>query len=283
MNIDPSIYTKIRATLDNLPKAERRIGEYVLEHPNEVIRQSITEVAEECACAEATIFRFSKRLGLQGFQGLKIELASATSTPTLNIYEEVHENDSMLSVAQKIFASNMQSIQDTLSLLSAHDLETAVQLLAGANKIEFYGTGGSAILAMDGYHKFMRTGIPCIALTDPHLQVMSAALLKPSDTVVAISHSGTNKDIYETLNIARKHGAKIISLTDYNKTPIGKISDVCLVATSQETRYRTEAMAARFAQLSILDTLYTGVASRRQNDTISNLMKIREVIAKKRF
>lgn len=283
MNIDPSIYTKIRATLDNLPKAERRIGEYVLEHPNEVIRQSITEVAEECACAEATIFRFSRRLGLQGFQGLKIQLASETSIPTLNIHEDVHEGDSMLDVAQKVFAATMQSIQDTLSLLNTSDLEKAVRLIAEANKIEFYGTGGSAMLALDGYHKFMRTGIPCIALTDTHLQVTSAALLKPGDVVVAISHSGTNKDIHETLNIARQHGAKIISLTDYNKTPIGKISDVCLVATSQETRYRTESMAARFAQLSILDTLYTGVAIRRQHDTIANLVEIREVIAKKRF
>ncbi len=278
-----SIYTRIRAMAEKLPATEARIARYILEHPDEVIRQSITEIAETCGCAEATIFRLSKRLGLQGFQALKIALASETSEPSLGIHEEVHETDAILSVAEKIFRANIQSIEDTLSLLDAGLMEKAVSLISGARRLEFYGCGGSAMLAQDGYHKFMRTGIPCIAQTDSHFQVMSAALLGPQDVVIAISHSGTNKDIYEAVAIAASRGAKTISVTDYSKTPIGRISDVCLVATSRESRYRTESMAARFAQLSILDALYVAVAIRRQQETITNLAEIRKVIAKKRF
>lgn len=56
-------------------------------------------------------------------------------------------------------------------------MEQAVSALNEAKRIEFYGNGGSGIIAMDAYHKFMRTGISCIAHTDSHFQIMGAGLL----------------------------------------------------------------------------------------------------------
>ncbi|CAA7602678.1 Sugar isomerase (SIS) [Acididesulfobacillus acetoxydans] len=277
------VFSSLKALSNKFSITEQRIANYLLEHPHQFIRQSITEVAEACRCAEASIFRFSKRLGFDGFQALKIALASAAIEPTANIKEDVDEEDSLALIARKVFRANTNAIEDTLRLLDPASLEQAVELLAQARRVEFYGCGGSAVLALDAYHKFLRTGIQCSAVTDSHLQVMSAVLLNEKDLVVAISHSGTNKDVYEAVKEARDRGAKVISVTDYNKTPLGKMSTVCFVASSVESQFRTEAMAARFAQLSILDTLYVGVAMKREQETLENLAQIRRVIAKKRF
>ena len=62
-------------------------------------------------------------------------------------------------------------------MLNETALEQAVRALQEASRIEFYGNGGSGIIAMDAYHKFMRTGISCIAHTDSHFQIMGAGLL----------------------------------------------------------------------------------------------------------
>ncbi len=274
---------RLRGTVPSLTSAESRVAGYILENPDQIIHLSITELAEFAQTAEATIFRLCKRLGYGGYQAFKIALASDLVKPLQNIHQEITPEDSLSTIAAKVFHSNMEALQDTLKLVNEEQLEKAVQALDQANRLEFYGLGGSAPIAMDAYHKFIRVGIPCVALTDPHMQVISARLLPPGAVVLGISHSGSNKDIVESLKTARKAGAVTICLTNYPKSPVTKESDICLVSSSTESHYRSEAMASRIAQLSIIDTLFVGVSLRRQDVLLDNLQKIREVIALKRF
>lgn len=274
---------RLRGILPSLTSAESRVATYILENSDQIIHLSITELAELAKSAEATAFRLCKRLGYGGYQAFKIALASDLVKPLENIHQEITPGDNLSTIAAKVFHSNIEALQDTLTLVRDEILEKAVDALHKAERIEFYGLGGSAPIALDAFHKFMRVGIPCIALTDPHLQVISARLLKPGSVVFAISHSGSNRDIVESLAIARKAGAITICLTNYPKSPVTKQSDICLLSSSKESHYRSEAMSSRIAQLSIMDTLFVGVSLRRQDILLENLQKIREVIALKRF
>lgn len=103
----------------------------------------------------------------------------------------------------------------TLHLLNDAALEQAVKALQEANRIEFYGNGGSGIIATDAYHKFMRTGISCIAHTDSYFRIMGVGLLSKNSVVIGISHSGSNKGLLEALEVAKARGAKIIAITSY--------------------------------------------------------------------
>lgn len=274
---------RLRGILPSLTSAEARVANTILENPDQIIHLSITELAELAQSAEATIFRLCKRLGYGGYQAFKISLASDLVRPLANIHQEITPEDSLSTIAAKVFHSNIEALQDTLQLIHEESLDKAVQALHQAERIEFYGLGGSAPVAMDAYHKFVRVGIPCIALTDPHLQVISARLLNPRGVVFGISHSGSNKDIVESLRTAREAGAVTICLTNFPKSPVTKESDICLISSSRESYYRSEAMSSRIAQLSIMDTLFVGVSLLRQDILLDNLQKIREVIALKRF
>lgn len=274
---------RLRGILPALTSAEGRVANYILENSQQIIHLSITELAELAQCAEATIFRLCKRLGYGGYQAFKISLASEVVEPLANIHQEITPEDSLATIAAKVFHSNIEALQDTLKIINEKSLEQAVQALSQADRIEFYGLGGSAPVAMDAYHKFVRVGIPCIALTDPHLQVISARLLNPRSVVFGISHSGSNKDIVESLKAAREAGARTICLTNYSKSPVTKVSDIRLISSSKESYFRSEAMSSRIAQLSIIDTLFVGVSLLRQDIVLDNLQKIREVIALKRF
>lgn len=275
---------KIRAAYHGLSPKLQSIAAHILEHPRDVIHLSISQLAEETFCSEATIFRLCKLIGFAGYQDLKIALASdVTEKPMQNLHEEVSLDDDMMTVAHKVFQSNLVGITDTLHVLDPNLLEQAVQLLNGAQHIEFYGNGGSGLIAMDAYHKFMRTGIDCIAHTDSHFQVMSAGLLKENSVVVGISHSGSNKDILEAIRIAKNAGAKTIAITSYQKSPLSQIVDITLYTATRETCFRTEAMSSRLAQLCLIDTLYMGVSLLREEETVSNLKVIRKMISLKRL
>lgn len=280
----PSGLTRIRAAYQGLSPKFQAIASHILENPRDVVHLSISELAEVTHCAEATIFRLCRQLGYQGYQDLKIALArEVVDEPLQNIHEEVSKDDDMLTVAQKVFHANIVGINDTLQLLQADSLQQAVELLHHAKKTCFYALGGSAPIAEDAYHKFIRAGLNCITHSDTHLQAMTAVLLDEECVVVGISHSGSNKDILEAFQIAKRTGAKTIAITSYQKSPLAQLADVKLYTSTKETSFRTEAMSARIAQLCILDVLYIGLSLLRQEETLENLQKIREVISSKRM
>lgn len=279
----PNSFSRLRSMLASLSVKERLAACYMLENPEEVIHSSISELAEKSGVAEATIFRLCKRLGYKGYQAFKIALARDIVRPIENIHEEITNEDNMVHIARKIFSSSMEAMKDTLALLEHEPLELAVEYLAGAKKIDFYGSGGSGIIALDAYHKFIRTGIQVMAHTDSHLQLMSASLLDKDCVAVGISHSGSNIDVVEAIQVARERGAKTIGISSTMKSPLTRAVELSLYTTSRETLFRSEAMASRLVQLSVMDVLYVGVAARKQGVTLENLQKIRESIAIKRY
>ncbi len=273
----------IRASFPSLSDKERVIANYIIEHPEKIIHLSINELAEETACAEATIFRLCKRLGFKGYQALKISLAKEVVHPIQNLHEAIQEDDSLPVIAHKVFTTNIEALRDTLEILEETTLNQAISLLVQARRIDLFGVGGSSSIILDAYHKFVRTGIPTFYHSDSHLQAIQASLLQKGDVVLGVSHSGVNKDILENLKIAKEAGAHIITITRYGKTPISQLADVSLFTASRETIFRSEALSSRLAQLCIIDALYVGMAVTRFEETMSNTEKVREAISQKRL
>lgn len=277
------VIVKIKAIYSALSSKEKIVADYIMNNPKEIIHLSITEFSENSSVAEATIFRFCKRLGFRGYQAFKIALASEYVEPIQNIHEEINEEDEVHTLAKKVFMGHIEAINDTLNLLDADKLETIVDLLSRATRIDFYGSGGSSAIAMDAYHKFLRTGINCNAHSDGHQQIISASLLGPGQAAIGISHSGSNKDVIEALKIAKANGAATIAITNHYKSPLTKEADYVLYTTSRETYFRSEALASRLVQLSLIDVLHVAVSLRKKEETLTNLQKIREAISMKRY
>lgn len=278
-----SILEKIREERHAFRQSEQKVAEYILTHPREVIGSPITELAEVIGVSEATIVRMCKKIGFKGFHELKISLAAQNVQPLQTVHEQIQDGDDMETIVKKVFAANIQTMNSTLNVLPVRDLKQAVDALAAANQIHFYGVGGSGSIAQDAAHKFMKTGKPVAAYVDTHMQVMAASLLGKGDVVVGISHSGSSRDIIEALELARKKGATAIGLTHYAKSPIDKVLDIKLCTASNETFYRTESTSSRIAQLSIIDALFIGVSLRDPEKAIENIQLTREAIASKRF
>lgn len=274
---------RIREMKSSLRNAEEQVANYILLHHGEIINLPITELSERAGVSEATVVRMCQKLGYKGFQELKIALALELVKPVQTIHEEIGEEDEIDEAVAKVFRGNILAIESTLKVLSMGEMKRAVESLASARKIEIYGVGGSAAVARDACHKFIKTGIPCVAYDDPHMQIMSASLLGPGCVVIGISHSGSSKDIIEALGVAKEAGATTISITNYAKSPVDKVSDIKLSTASKETSFRTEGTASRIAQLSIIDALFVGVGLKRTGDIVENIQKTRRAVVIKHY
>lgn len=278
-----SYLNKIQSLYDGLKGAEKRVGEYILRNPKDVIHLSITELAEKCGSGEATIVRFCKKLKCKGYQDLKIRIASEVVDPMDDIYEDIKGDDSALVLTQKVFQSHIRSLGQTLQNIEPSSMQKAVNFITQAENVVFFGMGGSAAVALDAYHKFLRTGKHCIYHTDSHLQAMISAFCTPKDCIIAISNTGSNKDLVENVNIARQNGVHVIAVTSNARSPLSEISDITLTSFGSEQQIKNEAMSSRLSALSLLDCLYVGVCMQNPQRYFESIRKIRAVIAAKRY
>ncbi|MBU5212347.1 MurR/RpiR family transcriptional regulator [Heyndrickxia oleronia] len=274
---------RIRTMYSQFSEKEKTIADYILEHPEKIIHSTINQVSDDLFVADATVFRFCKRIGFNGFQSMKIALASEIVNPIQDIHETIQEDDTEKEIAEKVFKANIRTLDDTLNIFNENRFEDAIEMIMNARRIEFYGNGGSGVIAMDAHHKFLRTGIQSVAYTDSHFQIMSASQLTDQDVIVLISHSGSNKDMMDVLQIAKKNGAKSIGITNLAKSPLSQKVDIPLFTASQETDYRSEALSSRIAQLSIIDALYVNVMAKLNNAGHESLHKMREAVSLKKL
>jgi DNA-binding MurR/RpiR family transcriptional regulator len=273
----------VRAHLDDLRNSERRVAEYLLQAPDKVIYQSISELAENAGTSEPTVIRFCRALKLRGYHDLKIQLAQDLVPEVKHIHEDVAPGDDTATLIRKVFHTNALAITSTLDVLDPQAIERAIRALAGAKRIEFFGLGGSGAVAMDAHHKFFRLGISCAWQNDSHMQAMSAAMMGPGCVLVAISHSGSTKDIVEALEIARGTGATSIAVVSHRKAPAVELADIALCVHARETGFKPEPMSARIAHLCVIDVLAVGVALKRSQLVVASLQKTRKALVNKRY
>lgn len=272
---------QIRMLYDKMGKAEKRIAQWILQNPGGLLPLSITELAEQCGCGEATIVRFARRLGFSGYQDLKISLAQEEGKTELNT--EIQKTDSCMDILKKVSEDIYCALEMTQSAISSEALEQAVAALLSAKRIAVYGLGNSASIAQDLQHKFLRAGFDISVYSDNHMQAISAAHLQKGDAAIGISHSGSSKDIVDALRIAQEAGAVTIAITNQGKSPILKHSDIVLCTASSETSYSILGLNSRIAQLAIVNTLYYCAVCRRDAEARLAIEQTERALLNKKF
>lgn len=275
------ISLQIKLMYDKMGKAEKKVADWIFENPGEIISLSIVDLAELCKCSEATIVRFSKRLGLSGYQELKISLASEGGDPVVSTH--ISNTDTAFEIYQKVCNDIYISLEKTKKSLNGKYIDEAAKKLCSANKIVVFGLGNSSPIALDASHKFMRAGLSAVAYTDNHMQVIAASHLTENDIAIGISHSGSSKDIVDALKVARSHGATTIAITNEGKSPILKQSDIVLSTSSEETQYNILALNSRIAQLAIIDTLYFYIVFNRSEEALNSIKETEHSLLSKKY
>ena len=285
-----NILIKIRESYCDLGDKDRAIAEFILNNENDIPKFTIRQIAEGCNVSQAAVVRFCKIFGSDGFKDFRRRLTTdmlvqaQKAQPTGYITADLQGDEDISSIVQRITANNSHSIQETAELLDMHTLENAIDFLADAPRIDFFGVGASGIVALDAHQKFIRIGKTCNASQDSHIQLTLASSLKPGDAAVAISYSGRTKDTIEHAAVAKERGAHVIVLTKYgSENPLAKLGDVVLYTTSSETVYRSSATSSRIAQLTMIDILFYGTVSRSIDTYYKNLENTYQYAAKKRL
>ena len=255
----------INSYFPSLTNSEKKVANYVLNNLQNVMYYSLNDLAEEAGVGETTVLRFCKKIGLEGYQELKLNIAQTLAD---NNSESLSKSSNLL---QMVLNDTISTLQKTEAMNSEKDIEKAIDLLNDARMIHFFGVGTSGITALDAKSRLLRIGRHSEVITDSHLQAMSAATLTEEDVVIGLSISGSTRDTIEALEIAKENGAKIIAMTYFSRSPITQLADVVLIAGAKESPLEGSSLTGKISQLYVIDLLCTGLALKEKEK--SQMMK----------
>ena len=270
----------VRSARLTLSKSEEKVADYVLSEPDAVVQASIQSLAKNCGVSEPTVVRFCKAIGCSGYHDFKMKLARSRASQEKYFFRDVASEDSSKVLSEKLIDSAIASIQDIRNQLDYKAVDQAIELYSNAARVEFYGSGGSAVVAEDAQLKFFRLGKPAISYADPHIQLASAALLDKKSLAIAISYTGKNKDMLDAVALAKEAGASVLSVTRTG-SELASMCDVNLNVDVAEDSDVFSPLKSRLAQMLVLDILAVGVALKGGDHMLEQLSSATLAIADK--
>ena len=272
----------IRAMLPHLTALEACVVDRMLSDRSLSEDTSLRDVASKARASDAMVVKLAKKLGFSGFREMRREITAYNQLPTAELHQQLDVGDDAGTILRKVFRTSMQALEETLAILDMGAFARATDALADARQRDFYGLGGSAQVARDVAHKFLRIGVRTAVFDDTHMMLMSASLLGAGDVAMAVSHSGETEAVIEPIALARRRGAASIAITNHAASRLGRTAEIVLASTAQGSPLTGENAAARIAQLNILDALFVAVAQRDAAVTDACLQHTMAAVAPKR-
>lgn len=278
-----NVLARIRSVLPSLQPSDTRVATAILDLPEDVVYQSVSEVAESAGTSTATVVRCAQKLGFRGFHDLKLALARELSTFDVAADESARTVDPRLATLAQVAAVGAMTVGEVAALVDPAAFEAVVDAISNATRVLFCGVGTSAPLAQDAAYRFSSIGVTADAPPDVHVQHVRAALLEPGSVCVAISHTGSTQETLAAVASAQAAGALRVAITSFARSPLTESVDHVILAGTREVSFQLEAMASRLAHLAILDALLVSVAARDDARSQRALSVYSDVLSRHRF
>ncbi len=267
MNI---VSERIRSHYDELPSSEKMVADFVLENKDALFKHPIKELAQLSGTTQAAWTRFAQAIGYEGLKDLKNAYYSEANDTIEKTdkggpkiaFKDVNEYTSLQSIADNICATSVQAVQTTYRLFDAGTFNEAVSDIVNANQIQVFGVGTAGVAAYDLYCKLLRIHYNVVFNQDHHMNLMTISQIGPGDVAIFFCDNAKNTEIMQLFSIAKKREATTIAVTKLGNNPLTTGCKYVLFATSPEIDRKSGITSSRFAQLFIVDTLYTAIANR---------------------
>jgi len=263
-NINGKVFLKINSAFIHLGKAEKRVATFVKNYPEEVIKLPINVLAEKVGVSVSTVIRLCRRIGINGYTDLKIDITRDLALNYKKTYSEINSNDSIPLLLNKVQQLFSHTISNTFKILSISALKEAYLNIINSDSVLIIGAGGTAALAKLLNHKLLKLEINSQWSDDFSLIPLLINKIGKNNVLFVLSHSGSTNLVYDAVVMAKKKGCRIIILTNYLQSPMAKKSDIILATGIDEQPLGSEGVTTRMAQISIIEVLCLLIELKKQ-------------------
>jgi len=269
---------RIEDHLPGLTRSQQRLASYLLASYDEAAFLPLTDLAKRLDVSEATIVRFAKVIGYDGYRGLRRSLQSLfrdRATPASRLQHKLGELSSQQGhVLSKVLDMEVQYLTEASHAVDLADFDRAVAILLGGERIFVFGSGPSGILAELAELRLRRLGILTIAMTESGRHLLEKLqLLHPGDAVLATGFNQVRPELVCVLDDARATGCPSVLLTDTLGPALRSKADVVLAAR----RGPVSTFHSLTVPMSILNALILAVAMARPDESLTALNRLQQL------
>jgi DNA-binding MurR/RpiR family transcriptional regulator len=261
-----SCLVKIRAFQNELSPNERKIARFILSNPALIRDYSSQNLANSVGVSQSSIVKFSQKLGYQGFPDLKLaiheDVLLGENGDAAGGERERTAGPADGPARERLYRAKIEAMRSTLQLNDEQRLMAAVEVLEGAERIQIIALGAGSMVARNLASQLIQIGRSVIAEVDTYMQLSSVATLGKRDALFLISFSGESPKILEIVKQARKAGAKIVTLTNYNANPIRALADVRLYSVGRVDEFEIPQIVSGTSQQFVVDLLFSQLVQR---------------------
>ncbi|HGM6673569.1 RpiR family transcriptional regulator [Serratia marcescens] len=250
-----NLLLRLRQDLAGYSPTLQKLGNYLLAQPSRAVYLTITELARESATSEASVTRLCRHLGCKGYTEFKMALA-------LSLQQSQPEATTRQSATENLVEESVQALRDTGALLDPQALQQAADSLQRCASVQIYGVAASAIIGDFLHYKLLRLGKPAQLFSDMHRAAMNAASLSERDLLIVISSSGSTKDVLHAVALAKGRGARVIAVSNTQRSPLAKMADTLLVAAKPEGPLTAGALPAKVGAMLLVELMIAELARR---------------------
>lgn len=207
--------------------AERRVAKYILENPHRAIMMNVSELARSSGVSDATVIRMCKRIGYQGYYQMKIILSNDLGKDQFDNLTSGTTKPGTIKELFQLFASNTLDIAGNLN---EKTFFASVELIKEADIVHIVAAGNTAPIANDFGFRLQRFGIRTTYSMVGDYFLNHVGLAGPNDILIALSHSGTSKQVVQAMKLAREKGLKSVAISGHEYSPVSSLADYFLLS-----------------------------------------------------
>lgn len=243
---------EIKLYYNEMFQAEKKVADYILDHPREVVNMSMAELAKASGTSDATIVRMCRHIGFKGFYQTKISLASALAQET---GAELGRNADAPDDAVDFFSHIAQNVSEAGRNINTETLMTCVEIIGKADTVFTAAWGNTGEIAADLAHRLTLKGIKSFVTDTPEYAIRSLNLGTANDVLICISHSGETEHVIMAMELAKELGMMTILITNTPKSPAVSLADHVLCTNVWDDLFLDLGAVSHFMEFVVVDAL----------------------------
>ena len=242
------IATIIDLHFEELTELEQEIARYFLQVDTIMDDLSSQQVTQKLHVSQAALTRFAKKCGFTGYREFVFQYQHQANK------QDTHSHQHS-PLTKRVLRSYSNLREQTQDLIDEEQLERVAQLIDDAERVYFFGTGSSGLIAREMKLRFMRLGVVCEALTDQDGFAWTTSIMDENCLVLGFSLSGTTQSVLDSLLDAMEMGAKTILFTSAPNKNSQAYTETVLVASHSQSSY-IQRISAQLPMLILIDLIY---------------------------
>ena len=268
------LFAKIQDQLTQFSNSEAKIAQVILDDPEAVLEMTAQQLALAADSSSAAVIRLCKRLEIQGFPQLKIELSGDLSQHALSqkLQPEVRKNEEVRSIKDRLLNNAQTSLQKTVNELDDEQIGRVGKMITKATRLLVFGTGASNLAARNIAQKWSRVGIIASVFSDLNELLPLLANANKGDLLWVISNSGESPEAIHAAQVAKLRNISLITMTKKGHNSVAALSDMA-IHTSQpiEMPGRIAATNSLLMQFMVIDIIFYDYVSRNYEESVPQL------------